>query len=146
MPLLALVPPSCIVVPKRVVANKFFIIPSTFPSNIFMSTFPSVKEIDVDNNFITRERTTSSSKSLSRSSSISSPHLSYADIQANGTSTGGRVDTSPIVEVTQPINEMQTLSTPQPQDNNPLDSEQNADQQTLFRVNLSYNVNQPINP
>jgi len=111
-----------------------------------MSTFPSVKEIDVNNNFITRGRTTFSSKSLSRSSSISSPHLSYADIQANDTSTGGRVDTSPIVEVTQPINKVQTLSTPQPQDNNPLDSEQNADQQTLFRVNLSYNVNQPINP
>jgi len=74
-----------------------------------------------------------------------SPYLSYADIQANGTSTGGRVDTSPIVGVIQSINEVQTLSTPQPQDNNLLDSEQNADQQTLFRINLSYNVNQPIN-
>ena len=56
-----------------------------------------------------------------------SPHLSYADIQANGTSTSERVDTSPIVGITQPINEVQTLSIPQPQDNNPLDSEQNAD-------------------
>ena len=78
MPLLALVPPSCIVVPKRVVANKFFIIPSAFPSNTSMSTFPSVKEIDVNNDFITRGRTTSSSKSLSRSSSISSSTSSMA--------------------------------------------------------------------
>ena len=41
---------------------------------------------------------------------------------------------------------MQTSFTPQPQDNNPLDSEQNADPQTSFRVNLPYNVNQVINP
>jgi len=36
------------------------------------------------------------------------PHLSYADIQANDMSTGGKVDTSLIAEVKQPINEIQT--------------------------------------
>jgi len=41
---------------------------------------------------------------------------------------------------------MQTSFIPQPQGNNPLDSEQNADPQTSFRVNLSYDVNQAINP
>ena len=161
--LLALVPPSCMVAPKRVVANKFFTFPSAFPSNTSMSTLPSIKKMDIDNDSITRGRTTSPSKSPSRSSSISSstslmayhnqmeiennnpndgqedrdesPCLSYADIQANGASTGGRV-----------INEAQTSSIPQPQGNNSLDSEQNADQQTLFRVNLPYDVNQAINP
>jgi len=126
--LLAFVPPSCMVAPKRVVANKFFTISSAFPSNTSMSTLPSVKEMDVDDDSITRERTTSSSKSLSRSSSMSSstssmayydqmeieknnPNngqedrnksscLSEADIQANSTSTGGRVDTFSTAGVT----------------------------------------------
>ena len=124
--LLAFVPLSCIVVLKRVVENKFFTIPSAFPSNTSMSTLPSVKEIDVDDDSITK-RTTSPSKSLFRSFSMSSstssmayydqmkiennnpnngqedrdksPCFSYADIQANDASTGGRVDTSSITEV-----------------------------------------------
>ena len=56
--LLAFVPLSYMVVSKRVVENKFFTIPSAFPSNTSMSTLPSVKEIDVDDNSITRKRTT----------------------------------------------------------------------------------------
>ena len=57
--LLALVPLSCMVVPKRVVANKFFTIPSAFPSNTSIFTLPSIKEIDINDNSITRGRTTS---------------------------------------------------------------------------------------
>ena len=134
--LLALVPPSYMVVPNRVVVTKFFTIPSAIPFNTSMSTLPSVKEMNVDNDTITRGRTTFPSKSTSRSSSISSstssmvyhdwteiennilndsqedrdeyPHLSYADIQANSMSTGRKVDTSLIAGVTQPINEIQT--------------------------------------
>ena len=134
--LLALVPPSYIIVPNRVVVNKFFTIPSAIPFDTSISTLPSVKEMNVDNDTITRGRTTFPSKSISRSSSISSstssmayhdwteiennilndsqkdrdkyPHLSYADIQANGMSTGRKVDTSLIAGVTQPINEIQT--------------------------------------
>ena len=134
--LLALVPPSYMVVPNRVVVNKFFTIPSAIPFNTSMSTLPSVKEMNVDNDTITRGRATFPSKSTSRSSSISSstssmayhdwteiennilndsqedrdeyPHLSYADIQANSMSTGRKVDTSLITGVTQPINEIQT--------------------------------------
>jgi len=99
--------------------------------------------MDINNDFITRRRTTSLSKSLFRSSSMSSgtslmayhnqmeiennnPNdgqedrneslcLSYTDIQANGMSTGGRVDTSPTAVVTQLINEAQTSSIPQSQ-------------------------------
>ena len=70
-----------------------------------------------------------------------SPHLSYTDIQANSMSTGGRADTSPTAGVIQSINEVQTLSISQPQDNNPLDLEQNANQQISFRVNLPYCYN-----
>ena len=116
------------VAPKRVVANKFFTISSAFSSNTSISILPSIKKIDIDNNSITRGRTTFPSKSPSRSSSMSSntsliayhnqmeiennnpnngqegrdesPCLSYINTQANSTSTGGRVNTSPTAVVT----------------------------------------------
>jgi len=88
--------------------------------------------MEVDDNTITRKRTTSPSKSTSRSSSMSfstslmayydrieienntlndsqenrdeNLYFSYTNIQANSVSTDEKVDTSPTVEAIQPIN------------------------------------------
>jgi len=88
--------------------------------------------MEVDDNTITRKRTTSPSKSTSRSSSMSfgtslmayydrieienntlndsqenrdeNLYFSYTNIQANSVSTDEKVDTSPTAEAIQPIN------------------------------------------
>jgi len=60
------------VAPNRVVVNKFFTIPLAILFNTSMFTLPSVKEMKIDDDTVTRGRTIPLSKSTFRSFSMSS--------------------------------------------------------------------------
>ena len=68
--LLFLLPPTCMVVPIREVANKQFSLVSAISYYSTMSQFPSNMEMNVVSNSIMRERSNLSNKASSRSSSV----------------------------------------------------------------------------
>ena len=171
--LLALILPSYIVVPKRVVVNKPFQSSSAILSNTSVSTLSFYKEMDIGNNSTIRGHTTLLSKVSSQSVFMSSStfstlyhkyinlnnininsskkdkdkslHLSQVDIPNNSTLADKGANSSSLTGDIHGSNKATAFFLPPLQSDNESDKVSNTSQHISIRVNLPYDINQAIN-